>query len=74
MQLRNGFSDVAQRVSERYLYYLSDESSNNDTNKTLLRFHDHQMLTSRKDNLGTELLSLPFRKEDLEAILEDLTA
>jgi origin recognition complex subunit 2 len=32
------------------------------------------MLTSRKDNLGTELLSLPFRKEDLEAILEDLTA
>ena len=39
----------------------------------LCRFHDHQMLTSRKDNLGTELLSLPFRKEDLEAILEDLT-
>ncbi|KAL6878931.1 origin recognition complex subunit 2 domain-containing protein [Trichoderma novae-zelandiae] len=43
--------------------------------RTLLKeFHDHQMLTSRKDNLGTELLSLPFRKEDLEAILEDLTA
>ncbi|TFB03910.1 Origin recognition complex subunit 2 [Trichoderma ghanense] len=42
--------------------------------RTLLKeFHDHQMLTSRKDNLGTELLSLPFRKEDLEAILEDLT-
>ncbi|KAL7945606.1 origin recognition complex subunit 2 domain-containing protein [Trichoderma barbatum] len=43
--------------------------------RTLLKeFHDHQMLISRKDNLGTELLSLPFRKEDLEAILEDLTA
>lgn len=36
------------------------------------RFHDHQMITSRKDTLGTELLSLPFRKEELEAILEDL--
>lgn len=36
------------------------------------RFHDHQMITSRKDVLGTELLSLPFRKEELEAILEDL--
>lgn len=36
------------------------------------RFHDHQMITSRKDILGTELLSLPFRKEELEAILEDL--
>ncbi|KOS19583.1 Origin recognition complex subunit 2 [Escovopsis weberi] len=42
--------------------------------RTLLKeFHDHQMITSRKDALGTELLSLPFRKEDLEAILEDLS-
>lgn len=41
--------------------------------RTLLKeFHDHQMITSRKDILGTELLSLPFRKEELEAILEDL--
>lgn len=36
------------------------------------RFHDHQMITSRKDALGTELLSLPFQKDELEAILEDL--
>ncbi|KAI0143334.1 origin recognition complex subunit 2 [Pestalotiopsis sp. NC0098] len=41
--------------------------------RTLLKeFHDHQMITSRKDVLGTELLSVPFRKEELEAILEDL--
>ncbi|PSR77490.1 origin recognition complex subunit 2-domain-containing protein [Coniella lustricola] len=41
--------------------------------RTLLKeFHDHQMITSRKDILGTEILSLPFRKEELEAILEDL--
>lgn len=30
------------------------------------------MITSQKDVLGTELLNLPFRKEELEAILEDL--
>ena len=30
------------------------------------------MVTSRKDAFGTELLSVPFRKEELEAILEDL--
>jgi len=39
---------------------------------TVSRFHDHQMITSRKDVLGTELLSLPFGREELEAILEDL--
>ncbi|KAK3196005.1 Origin recognition complex subunit 2 [Lecanicillium sp. MT-2017a] len=41
--------------------------------RTLLKeFHDHQIITSRKDALGTELLSVPFRREELEAILEDL--
>ncbi|KAJ8110164.1 hypothetical protein ONZ43_g5946 [Nemania bipapillata] len=41
--------------------------------RTLLKeFHDHQMITSRKDMLGTELLSVPFRKEELEGILEDI--
>ncbi|OHF02849.1 origin recognition complex subunit 2 [Colletotrichum orchidophilum] len=41
--------------------------------RTLLKeFHDHQIITSRKDTLGTELLSIPFRREELEAILEDL--
>ncbi|KAH6966378.1 origin recognition complex subunit 2-domain-containing protein [Fusarium venenatum] len=43
--------------------------------RTLLKeFHDHQIITSMKDALGTELLSLPFRKDELEAILEDLTS
>ncbi|KAK6219974.1 origin recognition complex subunit 2 [Colletotrichum tabaci] len=41
--------------------------------RTLLKeFHDHQIITSRKDALGTELLSIPFGREELEAILEDL--
>ncbi|KAL1841431.1 hypothetical protein VTJ49DRAFT_7046 [Mycothermus thermophilus] len=43
--------------------------------RTLLKeFHDHQIITSSKDSIGTELLSLPFRKEELESILEELVS
>ncbi|KAH8887352.1 ORC2-domain-containing protein [Thozetella sp. PMI_491] len=38
----------------------------------LKEFHDHQIIATRQDAIGTEVLSLPFRKEELEAILEDL--
>ena len=38
------------------------------------RFRDHQMISDRKDALGTEYLSVPFRKEELETILEDITS
>lgn len=41
---------------------------------TFDRFHDHQMIVSRKDVLGTEMLSVPFRKEELETILEDIVS
>ncbi|KAK6521669.1 Origin recognition complex subunit 2 [Arthrobotrys conoides] len=41
--------------------------------KTLLKeFYDHQMVTSRKDLQGSEVLWAPFRKEELESILEDI--
>ncbi|KAK6349602.1 Origin recognition complex subunit 2 [Orbilia brochopaga] len=41
--------------------------------KTLLKeFYDHQMVTSRKDLQGSETLWAPFRKEELESILEDI--
>lgn len=33
---------------------------------------DHQMVTSKKDSQGTEVLWAPFRKEDLEGVLEDI--
>lgn len=36
------------------------------------RFYDHQMVTSRKDLQGTETLWAPFKREELESILEDL--
>jgi origin recognition complex subunit 2 len=32
------------------------------------------MIVSRKDALGTEMLSVPFRKEELETILEDIVS
>lgn len=32
------------------------------------------MIHSQKDAMGTEVLSVPFRREELEAILEELMA
>lgn len=41
--------------------------------RTLLKeFHDHQMVVSRRDGAGTEMLGVPFRRQEMEAILEDL--
>jgi len=41
--------------------------------RTLLKeFHDHAMIVSRKDGTGGEMLGVPFRREELLAILEDL--
>lgn len=38
----------------------------------LQEFHDHQMIVSRRDATGQEILSVPFRREEMETILEDL--
>ncbi|CZR60078.1 related to origin recognition complex subunit 2 [Phialocephala subalpina] len=63
-------------VEYRVLYKKAVEEficSNDMAFRTLLKeFHDHQMIQSRKDALGTEMLSIPFRKEELETILEDI--
>lgn len=41
--------------------------------RTLLKeFHDHQMVVTRRDGAGTEMLAVPFRREEMEIILEDL--
>ena len=43
--------------------------------RTLLKeFHDHQMVVSKRNGLGGEMLSVPFRREEMETILEDLIA
>ncbi|KAG5915954.1 hypothetical protein E4U42_007864 [Claviceps africana] len=70
--------DDAAGVEYRMVYNKAVEEficSSEMAFRTLLKeFHDHQMITSRKDALGTELLSVPFPQAELEAILEDLTA
>lgn len=38
----------------------------------LQEFHDHRMIVSRRDATGEETLNVPFRREEMEAILEDL--
>lgn len=38
----------------------------------LKEFHDHQMVVSKRDGTGAEMLGVPFRRDEMEAILEDL--
>ncbi|POR36730.1 Origin recognition complex subunit 2 [Tolypocladium paradoxum] len=76
MEDEGNVSDDAAGVEYRMVYNKAVEEficSSEMAFRTLLKeFHDHQMITSRKDALGTELLSVPFQKDELEAILEDL--
>ncbi|KAF3359188.1 hypothetical protein VdG1_02211 [Verticillium dahliae VDG1] len=68
--------DDSAAVEYRMLYNKAVEEficSSEMAFRTLLKeFHDHQMITSSKDAIGTELLSVPFRKDELEGILEEL--
>ncbi|KZF19183.1 ORC2-domain-containing protein [Xylona heveae TC161] len=74
----NGTSADAENAAVEYrvLYQKAAEEficSSEMAFRTLLKeFHDHQMITSKRDALGTELLSVPFRKDELETILEDI--
>ncbi|KAF9894039.1 Origin recognition complex subunit 2 [Aspergillus nanangensis] len=41
--------------------------------RTLLKeFHDHQMITSRMDTSGMEILGVPLPRQEMEGVLEDL--
>lgn len=56
-----------QKVVEEFI------CSNEMAFRQLLKeFHDHQMVVSRKDGMGGELLGVPFMREEMEGILEDL--
>ncbi|EMC96987.1 hypothetical protein BAUCODRAFT_121515 [Baudoinia panamericana UAMH 10762] len=67
---------TAEGVEYRALYHKAVEEfvcSSELNFRTLLKeFHDHQMIESRKDVAGTERLIVPFRREELEAILDEL--
>lgn len=56
-----------QKASEEFI--CSSEMSF----RTLLKeFHDHEMIVSRRDASGTEVLGVPLGREDMEGVLEDL--
>jgi origin recognition complex subunit 2 len=68
--------EVNQGVEYRVLYHKAVEQfvcSSEVGFRTLLKeFHDHQMIESRKDAMGTERLWVPFSQEELEGLAEDL--
>ncbi|ORY17556.1 origin recognition complex, subunit 2, partial [Clohesyomyces aquaticus] len=70
-------SESTQGVEYRVLYHKAVEEfvcSSEVGFRTLLKeFHDHQMIESRKDAMGTERLWVPFRQEELEGLAEDLS-
>lgn len=70
--------DLAEEVGIEYraLYQKASEeficSSSMNFQFLLKEFHDHQMITSKRDASGTEMLGVPLAKEEMEAVLEDL--
>ncbi|KAF2005456.1 ORC2-domain-containing protein [Amniculicola lignicola CBS 123094] len=77
LQTKSAVSDSVQGVEYRVLYHKAVEEfvcSSEVGFRTLLKeFHDHQMVESRKDAMGTERLWVPFRLEELEGLAEDLS-
>jgi hypothetical protein len=69
-------SESAQGVEYRVLYHKAVNeficTSEVAFRSLLKEFHDHQMVESRKDAMGTERLWVPFRQEELEGLAEDL--
>lgn len=71
-----GKSNEEAGVEFRMLYQKASEdfiASSEMMFRTLLKeFHDHQMITSRMDSSGSELLGVPLSREEMEGVLEDL--
>ncbi|KAJ0426987.1 origin recognition complex subunit 2-domain-containing protein [Aspergillus carlsbadensis] len=61
------FRALYQKASEEFI------ASSEMMFRTLLKeFHDHQMITSRMDTSGGEILSVPLSRGEMEGVLEDL--
>ncbi|KAL1967651.1 hypothetical protein VTN77DRAFT_2908 [Rasamsonia byssochlamydoides] len=61
------FRALYQKASEEFI------ASSEMMFRTLLKeFHDHQMITSKIDAMGTETLGVPLSREEMEGVLEDL--
>ncbi len=73
-QGQDGAGEVG--VEYKSLYQKASESfvcSSEMNFRTLLKeFYDHQMIVSRKDSGGTEILGVPLGREEMETLLEEL--
>ncbi|MCJ1406384.1 Origin recognition complex subunit 2 [Ptychographa xylographoides] len=71
-----GGADEVLGVEYKMLYQKAVEEflcSSEMAFRTLLKeFHDHQIIISRRDGSGAEVLGVPMRREELEGVLEDL--
>ena len=69
---------VMGRMAVRALYQKAVEEficTSDMAFRTLLKeFQDHQMVDSKWNGAGTEMIGVPFRREEMESILEDLVA
>ena len=61
------YRTLYQKASEEFIC-----SSDMNFRFLLKEFHDHQMLTTRKDVSGTELLGVPLDRGEMESVLEEL--
>ncbi|KAG9771675.1 hypothetical protein ABEF93_000189 [Exophiala dermatitidis] len=66
-QLGVEYRTLYQKASEEFIC-----SSSMNFQFLLKEFHDHQMITSRRDQSGTEVLGVPLDKQEMEAVLEEL--
>jgi origin recognition complex subunit 2 len=75
-QKAGGAGSGEKGVEYRVLYHKAREelvcSTEHQFRGLMKEFYDHQMVESRRDGMGTERLVVPFRREDLEGLLEDL--
>lgn len=61
------FRTLYQKAAEEFI------ASSEMMFRTLLKeFHDHQMITSRMDASGMEVLGVPLSREEMEGVLEEL--
>lgn len=61
------YKSLYQKASENFVC-----SSEMNFRTLLKEFFDHQMIVSRKDSAGTEILGVPLGREEMETLLEEL--
>ena len=70
----NGVGDYGVEYKVLYQKVVEEFICSNEMGfrQLLKEFFDHQMVVSRRDASGAEMLGVPWRREEMEGILEDL--